>query len=203
MYFSCLAEMVRIDSTIIGEDWYRYQIEIVTEFILDSKANHLFTVLPDLNFTKNFFDLMLSTMLIDTSLFLTGPIEFDSKLLEEFLSILLNSDFGCLSIHLSVSNWLISGSHGLEFTFRLIQIPTSYSSIQSFDSSFNFWYFPPSVDILRDYQCSNGINPLTLILSLNQRPERASSYFVVLEYLNSSRVSLTESVCSSEIVYQQ
>ena len=81
---------------------------------------------------------MISTILIDTSVFLTGPINFDSKLLEEFLSILLNSDFGCLSIHLSVSNWLISGSHGLEFTFRLIQIPTSYSSIQSFDSSFNF-----------------------------------------------------------------
>ena len=96
--------MVRIDSTIIGEDWYRHQIEIVTEFILDSKANHLFTVLPDLNFTKNFFDLMLSTMLIDASVFLTGPINFDSKLLEEFLSILLNSDFGCLSIHLLVSN---------------------------------------------------------------------------------------------------
>ena len=81
---------------------------------------------------------MLSAMLNQTSVFLTCPINFDFEQLEEFLSSLSNSDFGCLSIHLSVSNWLISGSHGQEATFMLIQTPTSYSSIQAFDSFFNF-----------------------------------------------------------------
>ena len=106
--------------------------------ILDLKANSLFTALPVPNFTKNFCDLMLSTMLNQTRVFLTCPINFDFEQLVEFLSGLSNSDFGCLSIHLSVSNLLISGPHGQEASFMLIQTPISYSSIKSFGSFFNF-----------------------------------------------------------------